>query len=169
MTLLPDVETAMSWLNSFAFVGMTDDYSRSVCLSHAMFPTPRRAVSRRRVPEHKPNGLQQLDPTDKAKGSAANQFYPDEYDSRVWARAKEIYTLSRWSNIGSHECGANQFAPVLQGRGRRVEAAQRRGPGPGGSGVCSCARGVGWPGATLGGRCGASKAVWPGVEKARLQ
>ena len=94
MTLLPDVETAMSWLNSFAFVGMTDDYSRSVCLSHAMFPTPRRAVSRRRVPEHKPNGLQQLDPTDKAKGSAANQFYPDEYDSRVWARAKEIYTLA---------------------------------------------------------------------------
>ena len=67
------------------------------------------------------------------------------------------------------------YAQALRGcplTSTRVEggAPRRRS----GEGLAQAGRGYaltpgGWPGATLGGRCGASKAVWPGVEKARLQ
>jgi hypothetical protein len=63
-------------------------------------------------------------------------------------------------------------APDRWARGLRVEggAPRRRS----GEGLAQVGRGYalapgGWPGATLGGRCGASKAAWPGVEKAWLQ
>ena len=90
--LLPDVETAVNRLNSFAFVGMTEDYPRSICLLHAMFPAAPCLAGE----------FKNTNPTDyhnsklKTKGSAtaANHFYPDEYDSRVWARAKEIYAIA---------------------------------------------------------------------------
>ena len=73
---------------------MTEDYRRSICLLHAMFPAAPCLAGE----------FQNTNPTDyhntklqtKGSATAANQFYPDEYDSRVWARAKEIlYTLSR--------------------------------------------------------------------------
>ena len=66
-------------------------------------------------------------------------------------------------------CAGTQSCPFTS---TRVEggAPRRRS----GEGLAQAGRGYalapgGWPGATLGGRCGASKAVWPGVEKARLQ
>ena len=66
-------------------------------------------------------------------------------------------------------CAGTQSCPLTS---TRVEggAPRRRSC----EGLAQAGRGYalapgGWPGATLGGRCGASKAVWPGVEKARLQ
>ena len=116
MTLLPDVETAMSWLNSFAFVGMTDDYSRSVCLSHAMFPTPRRAVSLA-------GEFQNTNPTDYNSSILRTKLRALLQTSSILTsmtavsgRERKKYTLSRWPNIGSHEPGAKQSAPVLQTR-----------------------------------------------------
>ena len=35
--LVPDVATAVARMNGFAFVGLTDEYRRSICLLHAMF------------------------------------------------------------------------------------------------------------------------------------
>ena len=112
-TLLPDVETAMGRLNSFAFVGMTDDYPRSICLLHAMFPTAPCLAGE----------FQNTNPTDYNSSILRTKLRALLQTSSILTsmtavsgRERKKYTLSRWPNIGSHEPGAKQSAPVLQTR-----------------------------------------------------
>ena len=90
-------------------------------------------------------------------------------DLRPGPPSRTIWRLTATPPLIARLCAGTQSCPLTS---TRVEggAPRRRS----GEGLAQVGRGYalapgGWPGATLGGRCGASKAVWPGVEKAQLQ
>lgn len=105
----PDVATAIARLRGFAFVGLTDEYARSVCLMHAMFGGPCLAID-----------LENTNPALRGNGSLRHaQPVDDPYDAALYAAA----SLRFWDDVlrygASDENCSARICPAVWPRGPR--------------------------------------------------
>ena len=84
----PDLPTALRRIDAFAFVGLTDDYDRSICLFHAMFPSPCLAVEFKNV---HPSKYRETDMRGTSANLSLSAYAHDPYDSELWLAACERY------------------------------------------------------------------------------
>eukprot|EP00928_Gymnodinium_smaydae_P057459 TRINITY_DN4069_c0_g1_i4.p1 TRINITY_DN4069_c0_g1~~TRINITY_DN4069_c0_g1_i4.p1 ORF type:complete len:781 (+),score=168.04 TRINITY_DN4069_c0_g1_i4:44-2344(+) len=99
----PDVDLALERLNGFKFVGLTEEYSLSVCLFHAMF-------GGECLPVEFDNMRPQLAPT----RDDPFESFSDPYDGAIHQRVQEIFWKRIFQYDVNMETCATKYCPRAQ-------------------------------------------------------